>query len=140
MRLTKLTNEEKNLLEFIKNNPKTTKNEYERCSGILLNQEKSAKEIGEIFGKTQRTVYNWLNLWEKNKQTTKNHNKGRREFIRDEEEKIFIEENIKNYSTTILVKIFNEKFNKTISQKTLVKFIKKNLVTKKSKNVSKKQS
>ena len=120
-----------------------SKDERRRAHGILLsNNNYKVKEIASIYNVKIRTVYSWLNRWEKGGKEAIKHQKGQGRHLKlTEIHQAEITQWVKEFPRSLkqVQQKITENFNFSVDAKTLRVYLKKNPIQleKNQKNTSK---
>jgi len=124
----KLNQETIKKLENLRKKGKNSK-ERERSHAILLSDQKvSPKELGKIFNKTRRTIYNWLKEWEeKEVESFILAERGRNTIFDENKHKEAVEKHIEKYphQPKKILALIQKEQNIKASHQTFIRFLKK---------------
>ena len=99
---------------------------------LLLNSEKSIKEVAEIFDVTERSIYKWIKAFKNEgiKSISRKEGAGRKSILNEESDKRIIEEQINLYphQPKKAYAMSLEKLVVTISYKTFQRYLKKHSI------------
>jgi len=99
---------------------------------ILLNNEKSIKEVAEIFDVTERSIYKWIKAYKDEgiKSISRKDGAGRKPILNEESDKKIIEEQINLYPNQPkkAYAMSLEKLVVSISYKTFQRYLKKHSI------------
>jgi len=99
---------------------------------ILLNSEKSIKEVADIFDVTQRSVYKWIKAFKNEglKSISRKDGAGRKSILNEESDKKIIQEQINFYphQPKKAYAMSLEKLAVSISYKTFQRYLKKHSI------------
>jgi len=99
---------------------------------ILLNNEKSIKEVAEIFDVTERSIYKWIKAYKNEgiKSISRKDGAGRKPILNEKSDKKIIEEQINLYPNQPkkAYAMSLEKLVVSISYKTFQRYLKKHSI------------
>ena len=126
-----ITEEILNKLKELKNS-QCKKERIHAHALLLLNSEKSIKEVAEIFDVTERSVYKWIKAFKNEglKSISRKEGAGRKSILNEESDKRIIEEQINLYphQPKKAYAMSLEKLVVTISYKTFQRYLKKHSI------------
>ena len=127
----KITEEILNKLRELKNS-QCKKERIHAHALILLNSEKSIKEVAEIFDVTERSIYKWIKAYKDEgiKSISRKDGAGRKSILNEGSDKKIIEEQINLYPNQPkkAYAMSLEKLVVSISYKTFQRYLKKHSI------------
>jgi len=119
-------------LSELKSYGKSKKERVHSHAILLLNAGKDKKEVAEIFGVSERSVYDWIKAWDKDGigSLSRKVGSGRKPILNEESNKEIVAQQISNYphQPKKAYVLTVEKLSIKMSYKTFKRYLKKHSI------------